>query len=382
MTLRRFVHITIAVCVGLFLFPSCGGGRQQAFLPEGDTLALRHATHLTMVEYDGYTLAVVRNPWDTTRVLHTYVLVEQGRELPEAVPEGTVVRVPLSRAVVYTAVHCALLDEWGKTDAIAGVCDLSYISLPAVQHGCRMGRIQDLGSGMAPDVERLIDLHPDALLLSPFENSGGYGRVDRLGVPIVECADYMEHSALGRAEWVRFYGRLFGCAGRADSMFAAVERDYLQLKRRAQACVEHPTVLTDLPMSASAWYVPGGASTVGRMYADAGARFLFADNGRSGSVPCSFETVFERAQDADCWLIRYNAQQDHTYTSLQQEYAPYGRFRAFRERQMYGCNTGNTPFYEEVPFHPERLLSEMVQMFHPSLRPDTLQWRYYKPLEE
>ena len=63
---------------------------------------------------------------------------------------------------------------------------------------------------MSPDIEKVIDMHPDGILLSPYENSGGYGRIEKLNVPILECADYMETSALGRAEWVRFYGLLFG----------------------------------------------------------------------------------------------------------------------------------------------------------------------------
>ena len=71
-------------------------------------------------------------------------------------------------------------------------------------------RIVDCGNGMNPDIEKIIDLRPDAIMLSPFENSGGYGRVGKLGVPVIECADYMETSPLGRAEWLRFYGLLVG----------------------------------------------------------------------------------------------------------------------------------------------------------------------------
>ena len=70
---------------------------------------------------------------------------------------------------------------------------------------------------MKPDIERIIDLRADAILLSPFENSGGYGRLEQIGVPIIECADYMETSALGRAEWMKFYGLLYGKEHEADS---------------------------------------------------------------------------------------------------------------------------------------------------------------------
>ena len=229
-------------------------------------------------------------------------------------------------------------------------------------------------------MERIIELQPEALLLSPFENSGGYGTVGRLEVPIVECADYMETSALGRAEWMRFYGRLYGCASRADSLFAAVEHDYLMWKHRAQGCSERPTVFTDLPAGSSAWYVPGGNSTIGGMYADAGARYLFADNTNSGSVPLSFETVYAEAKDADFWLIRYHAPVDRTYASLAMEHQAYIHFSAYRTRRMYGRNTANSTFYEEIPFHPERLLAEFAYIFHPELRDDTVLC-YYKALE-
>ena len=40
----------------------------------------------------------------------------------------------------------------------------------------------------------------------------------------------METSALGRAEWMRFYGLLFGEAQKADSLFAEVEKNYNELK--------------------------------------------------------------------------------------------------------------------------------------------------------
>lgn len=368
----------------MLLSSSCGGGRtDDALSGQGDTLTLRHATHLQMVEYPGFTRVIIRNPWDTLQVLHTYLLVpDSATAVPTAFPDATVVRTPLKRSVVYTSVHCALLEELGALASVVGVCDSQYIYRPAVRQQLRAGHIQDLGSGVSPDVERIIDLRPDALLLSPFENSGGYGRVDRLGVPIVECADYMERSALGRAEWMRLYGRLYGCARRADSLFAAVESEYLRWKRRAMACAGRPTVLTDLPVGSSAWYVPGGRSTIGGMYADAGACYLFADNPHSGSVPYSFETVYAKAQDADFWLIRYHAPTSRTYASLAAEYEPYTHFAAYRSRRMYGCNTANSTFYEDIPFHPERLLAEYALIFHPELRDEVSHTRYYLPLEE
>lgn len=369
----------IMLAMTVLLLSACGGaGGTASTSAEGDTIALRYSSNLSLIDYGTYTLAQLRNPWDTAKVLHTYILVDKEEALPEALPEGTLVRTPLSKAVVYSSVHCSLLKDFGALGSIGGVCDLKYIRLPEIEEGCRNGSIVDAGDGMNPDIEKIIDLHPDAVLLSPFENSGGYGRVEKLNVPIIECADYMETSSLGRAEWMRFYGLLFGKRQQADSLFAAVERNYNELKELVRPVSHAPSVMCDLKTS-STWYTPGGRSTIARIYADAGANYIFGEDTNSGSLPFPFEVIFERGQQADFWLIRYNQPADKTYSELEKEFAPYAGFRAFKERNIYGCNTARVPFYEEAPFHPDWLLKDLIKIFHPSLL-EGYELRYYRKL--
>ena len=344
----------------------------------GATVAMRYAEQIQIDSCDGYWSVRVRNPWDTAKILHTYILVEQGRELPDNLPSGTLVRTPLRKSLIYSSVHCSLLVELDALDCIGGVCDLQYIYHPAVRTRCAEGRIVDAGNAMSPDLEKVIDLHPDAVLLSPFENSGGYGRIEKLGIPIIECADYMETSPLGRAEWMRFFGMLFGRKQQADSLFAEVEKRYASLKSLVDTVSVRPTVLSEL-RNGSAWYTPGGHSTIGRLYADAGAAYVWADDTRSGSVPLSFETVFDRGRNADFWLFKYNETVDKTLTSLRAEYAPYAGFRAFQTGRVFACNTGKVPFYEETPFRPDWLLKDLILVFHPECLPGETA-RYFKQL--
>ncbi|EGF58690.1 ABC transporter substrate-binding protein [Bacteroides fluxus] len=355
------------LCLALLFLSACQGGKQGMVSSEtGDTLSLHYAENLTLVTYPDYTIATLRNPWDTLKTLHTYILVPKEKPLPEQLPEGTVVRTPLSKSVIYSSVHCSLIDKLGAFKSIGGVCDLKYIKLPSVQEACKNGVIADCGDGMNPDMERIIDLHPDAILLSPFENSGGYGRIGKLNIPIIECADYMETSALGRAEWMRFYGMLFGAASQADSLFAEVDSCYQQLKRRAALSSVSLSIVSELK-SSSAWYVPGGRSTIGKLFRDACGRYAFADDAHSGSIPLSFETVFDKAGDSDVWTIKYNRDHDMTYSDLQADYTGYTGFKAFKERNIYGCNTAKVPFYEETPFRPDYLLSDLIQILHPEM---------------
>ena len=95
----------------------------------------------------------------------------------------------------------------------------------------------------------------------------------------------------------------------------------------------------------------------------------------------AFETVFDKGQHADFWLIKYNQQVDKTYRELKSDYAPYANFDAFRNRRVYGCNTSRISFYEEVPFHPELLLKDLVKVFHPDILKDYTP-RYFTNLAE
>ena len=376
--MKKLYYLSIVTIV--LLLSACSGGSKTSSAFKGEVLPLKYAENLTLIQGDGYTEARLRNPWDTTSILRTYILVDKDKEVPDHLPEGTLVRTPLSKALVYTATHCHLIHELGAVKSIGGICEIQYIKVPEIVEGCANGTIVNAGEGTNPDIEKIIDLHPDALLLSPYENSGGHGQVEKLKIPIIECADYMETSALGSAEWIRFYGLLFGREALADSIFAEVEKNYNNLKALATAQPVKPRLMCEMK-SGSAWYVSGGRSTTGKLYDDAGADYVFSSYTNAGGVPLSFETVFDKAQDADVWLMKYNHPTDKTYQSLQEDYAPYANFKAFKEKNIYHCNTAYRPYYEDFPFHPDRVLKDLIKIFHPSLLPE-YELKYFSKLAE
>lgn len=331
---------------------------------QGDTLDIRYARNLLMVKYAKGIDVQLRNPWDTTQTLHRYWLTEH--DSPSPFPGSTQVSIPLRKAGVFTAVHCALLCDMGCLTSIAGVCEPEYIHNDQIHKLMKEGRIVDLGSGLNPNLERIMQTMPDAVMPSPFQDNGGYGRLESIGIPIIECADYMEVSPLARAEWMKFYGLLFGVSERADSLFAEVESKYLATKQMAASATSRPSLVVDRPYSGT-WYIPGGQSTMGIMYQDAGANYLWSDSPESGSLPLSPERVLERAIDADIWLMKYNQEAEMTYSQMLSDNPVCKEFMAFQNHNVYACNTHYVPFYDETPFHPERLLAELLKIFHPEL---------------
>ena len=366
---------------------SCNQAKVADNALEGDTIEMRYAENICIVKYDGYTKVVLENPWKKGAVLHTYILTNQTPSDSPSMGRGvegscSVIHVPLTHSAVYSGVHGSIIDELGAADQICAVCEIEYFTNEHILQAYRDGKVANLGNSLAPNIEMLVDIHPDAILLSPFENSGGYGLIETTDIPIVECADYMETSPLGRAEWMKFYGLLYGKAEEADSLFHEVETAYNDLKASVGRLADSkgaPRVICDL-ITGSTWYVPGGNSTSGRLIADAGGNYIFRNRSESGSLALAPETVFEESQDADVWFMKYtNGVTDMTYEELAKESPLYAQMKAFKERHVYGCNLSYVHFYNDLPFHPERHLKDMIRMFYPDLLPD-YQLKYYKPL--
>lgn len=360
-------------------FASCAPGHKQSSAAEAIASDTTHyAQGIEILHFDGYKTVEVKDPWEEGQLLQRYILVGRDKPLPGNLPAGTVVRVPLQKVAVYTSVHAAIIDLLGETHRIVGVCEPRYMDTPAIQEGLRAGRITDLGEANAPNVEKMIEIGTEYVIASPFQNSS-YGPVEKIGIPIIEGADYMEALPLGRTEWIRFYGLLFDKEELADSLFRATEERYLALKALVAHVDHRPTVVSEKKFGSS-WYVPAGDSYVAHFFADAGADYLFNELPGAGSTPMAFETVLDRAIHADLWLIKYNQAEDMTYNELRTEYTPYEYFDAFKNQKIFGCNTGRVPYYEEFPLHPDYLLKDLVAVFHPELLPGYTP-RYYVPFK-
>ena len=435
--MNRNIYIFGAL-LALLVLTACQGGKTTAGeAEEGDTLKMKYAKLLTIVKYGEkgtasldkdaedaeyqYAEVNVANPWKAGTLLHRYILIPKGEEGDKTVTRLALqrtsgmgcttdtVRTPVERSAVFIAPHCQLMYELGCQQAIRGVCDLNYINIPDVRkraasagkassenassgNASAQNSIVDCGSSMAPDIERIIALKPEAILVSPFENSGGYGKLDKLHIPIIEAADYMESSPLGRAEWMKFYGMLFGkgknisttvagkalttvagkaseatlpasCELKADSLFAKIEKEYLKLKAEAGKLPKGLSILTERK-TGNVWYVPGGQSTIGILLKDANARYIFSDDKHSGSLPMSPEQILAKGSQVDVWAFKYFGGAPLSQVQLLQEYDGYKALAAFNRGNIYQVDTSTVPYFELTSFHPELLLREFIILAH------------------
>ena len=340
-------------------------GKQTSSKEALSSDSIQYAQGFTVQRFDTYIMVEVRDPWDSTRLLQRYLLVDRTKSVPGGLPKGTIVKVPVKDIVIYTSVHAAIIDQLHETDKVIGVCEPRYMDTPAIQEGIQAGRIADLGEATSPNIEKMIEIGAELVIASPFQNSS-YGPVEKIGIPIIEGADYMEAFPLGRTEWIRFYGLLFGKEEMADSIFKETEQAYLSLKDLTANIDNRPTVLSEKKFGSS-WYVPSGDSYMAHLIEDAGADYMFKDLPGAGSTPLAFETVFDKAIHADIWLVKYNQSSEMTYNDLRSEYTPYENFDAFKKKRIYTCNTGAVPYYEEFPIHAVYFFFDLIWIFHPEL---------------
>lgn len=433
------LYILLCGATAALLMAACQGGKTAAADAEaGDTLEMKYAKLLTIVKHgDGeetsdategidyqYAEAIIANPWKAGTMLHRYILIPKGKEGDKTVAmlarrrstgarcTTDTVRTPVERSAVFIAPHCQLMYELGCQQAIRGVCDLDYINIPDVKKraasagkasagnvsagNAAAGKVSagnsivDCGSSMAPDIERIIALKPEAILVSPFENSGGYGKLDKLHVPIIEAADYMESSPLGRAEWMKFYGMLFkkdgnapktalaaSCEPKADSLFAKIEKEYLKLKAEAAGYPKGLSILTERK-TGNVWYVPGGQSTIGILLKDANARYIFEDDQHSGSLSMSPEQIIAKGNQVDVWAFKYFGGNALTKQNLLAEYQGCQALKAFQTGTVYETDTSCEPYFELTSFHPEILLREFIILSHPEAGDKFGKLRFYK----
>lgn len=362
----------------LAMLALCGACRPSGTATGGETDgdSIVGARFFALADRSGYTELTVFDPWHPGAILARYALADSGAAA--SVPDSlTRISVPVRRAVVFSPIYASALDELGQLSSIVGVADVAFFPEgDPVKAMAAAGRVADVGASMSPSTEKIIDLHPDVLLMSPLENKG-VPAVERSGVPVLYMTDYMERHPLARAEWIRVIGALAGRREKADSIYQAVKDEYTRLSREALAAQTRPTVITERPYQ-GVWYMAGGNTYRAHLIADAGGVYPWAGEPStlSGSLQLSEEAVIARGGGADCWLL--NELSPLSPDALT-EALPHARaFKAFPSG-VYYCNTLATPLFRDIAFHPERVLADMTYIFHPELRAGR-SLSYYTPL--
>ncbi len=370
----KISHIAIVVTAFIILI-SC---RQQdkdssaSSALQGDTVALAYANGFSIVEGEGWTMVEVRHPYMGAETGYRYLLVPRGSdEIPEHDPEVRVIRTPVRTVVCTSTTHIPLLEYLGLTDRLVGFPTTDYVSSTKMRERIDSGYVTELGVDKGLNIERLISIRPELVIgYTMSSDYGQFAKIEELGIPVVLNAEYLERHPLGRAEWIKFIARFFGREKEADSVFTSIDENYNETKDLTSNLPNRPTVVSGI-LYGDAWFLPGGRNYAAELLHDAGCDYLWRENSSTGYLELSFESVYEKAQNADLWIGV------GPFGSLEELRAGdhrYAKFKAFKEGNVYNYDArkgskGGNEYLELGYLRPDLILQDLVKISHPALLP-------------
>jgi iron complex transport system substrate-binding protein len=256
-----------------------------------------------------------------------------------------------------------------KEKTLVGFPNLDYISSEKVRARIEAGKVKELGMNQNLNTEVLLNLQPDVIIGYGIDNNNPtLDNLQKSGLKVLLNGDWNEETPLGKAEWIKFFGALYGEQKKAEKIFSKIEKEYLKTIRMAQNAEKTPTILAG-DMFEDRWYLPKGNSWGSLLLKEAKGQYLWAETTGTGSLSLSFETVLVKAKNADIWIT------SGQFSSLREMTAAnphYSQFKAFQNKNVYSFSgrkgkTGGIVYYELAPNRPDIVLKDIVKILHPEL---------------
>ena len=265
-----------------------------------------------------------------------YVLVQCGTPAPTLAGElagAQVVTVPITSLFAFSTTNLPLLVDLDRVDVLTGVAQFDAVVSREVQARIKTGKVVEFARvGLVIDVERVVTTKP-SLLLAGSTSGATLAVIRSAGVPVVANSEWLESTALGRAEWLKYLAVFLNEERKAQSVYSAMKSRYRSLSARATAGPEseRPLVMTGRS-TRGLFTIAGGRSYVAALIRDAGGRYAWADNTAAGIASVDLEAQIQRAANADVWI---NGGGWKNLAEMLEDEPRYSAFKAYRQGQVW-----------------------------------------------
>ena len=356
-----------------FLIVGCKKNTGNLFLKNTNSKnEITHSKGFSIIKYDGFSILTVKNPWPNANKNYTYILKEKNRVVPDSLKKFMQIIVPIQSIVVTSTTHIPSLEMLGVENTLVGFPHLDYISSEKVRSRIENKKVKELGNNSDLNAEIIIDLAPSAIIGYGIDNNNPtLNNLEKSGLKVLFNGDWNEETPLGKAEWIKFFGALYDKNNEAKALFSIIEKEYNATKLLVSKIKNRPTTMAGA-MYQDQWFMPKGDSWGCYFLKDAKANYLWSDTKGSGSLSLSFESVFEKAKNADFWI---GPGQFLSLKEISDSNVHYTQFKAFKTKNIYSFSTkkgktGGVLYYELAPNRPDIVLKDIVKIFHPQLLPD------------
>lgn len=349
----------------LFVFISCKETDKKEITEKTVKSTVEYAKGFDINVENGVTKLIIKSPYPKAEKTFEYVLSKEKKK--------NTIQVPIEKIVVNSTTHIPILELLGEENSLIGFPHAKYISSEKTRALIDAGKVRELGKEASLNTEVLLDIKPDIVVgFSMGKSNKTFTTIENAGIPVILNGDWLEETPLGRAEWIKFFGALYGKEKQADSIFNKIKSDYLTAQKIAAKATTRPTILSGAIMSKDIWSLPAGESFVAQYLKDANLDYLWKDSNGKGSLSLSFESVLDKGKDADYWIAPgYFSSKEQMLKNNKH----YAEFRAFKNDAIYTPSTkkgktGGVLYYELAPTRPDLVLKDIIKITNPELLPD------------
>ena len=373
---RRVLNLKIWIqmicCIGVWTIPV------QA------QLSLQYAQGFRVDYFDAYRVVTVLASGSGTQKKFQYILVQRGDKSPDGYEGVPRIEIPVRTVITTSTTHLPHIEKLGEIHSLIGIDNIKYVSSEAVNQRFAAGKLAEVGRDRSIDLEKVLVLQPDLVITDSQAQDNALVALQEAGVPVVINAAYAEPSLLGRVEWIKFVGTFFDKEGLASAQFDSIVARYEARRALTQnlPADKRPTVFVG-SLWRGTWFMSGGKTYAAQLLRDAGANYLWADDGSQQSLALDFETVYEKAHDADCWITMRNAW--YSRDDVVAEDARYRKFAAFKTGNVFNANArlnahGGNDYWETGLIEPDVVLADIIKILYSDLLLDH-QLKYYRKLD-
>lgn len=368
----RFIYPFLVLVYSLSLFTQCKKASKATNKIFSEVNIVKHSEGFSIVEYDKFSILKVKNAYPEAKEVYTYVLHKKNAKLPDSLKLYTKIQVPVQKIIVTSTTHIPSIEMLQSENTIVGFPSTHYISSEKTRTLIDNGAIREIGSNQSLNTELILDLNPDIIVgFSVDGDLKTYKNLEKNGQKIIFNADWTEKTPLGKAEWIKFFGVLYDKNNEARTIFSKIEKDYNDAVSLVKNIKIQPTIFAG-SIYEDQWYLPQGDSWAALFLKEANGNYLWKDSKGTGSLALSFETVLDKAKDADFWI---NPGQFTSLDEILKTNSNYKHFKAVQNKSIYTSSskkgkTGGVIFYELAPNRPDLVLKDIVKILHPEVLPD------------
>ncbi len=307
-------------------------------------------------EKESYKLLSIRNP--KTLQIETQFALYKGKT-PNKIPRNIKpIQIPVKNMGALSASFIGMIDAINGIESVKATSELQYVYNKKLRKKLQKNQILSSSYETGLSAESLLKKHISLIVYSGFgQPYPQEEKLAQLGITCMANYDWEETHPLGKAEWIKVFGALLDKEKEAETYFNMVEKNYLELKKKAlNISTKKKTICGSI--TSDVWYAPAGESFMAGILNDAGLDYIYKNTKGTASIQITPEQAFKDQQNCSVWI---NADAV-SLKELEKQNPKYALFHVFKSGSVYSYFNNTNYFWEISPANPHWLLEDYINI--------------------